>query len=92
MNKINENIKKYREINNMSQSDLAKMVNKAVTTVSAWERGVSEPNIATTCLLCDIFDVSLNEMCGYSGRAGDIQELFIKAPVYVQMAILKLLQ
>ena len=48
-------IKDLRLERNMKQSDLADLLNCTAMTVSRYERGEADPDVATICKLCDIF-------------------------------------
>lgn len=60
--KIAENIKFYRKQMNMSQGELAAKLCGKTILISNYENGYSTPDIYTLCKLCEIFDVSLDEL------------------------------
>ena len=60
--KIAENIKFYRKQMNMSQGELAAKLCDKTSLISNYENGYSTPDIYTLCKLCEIFDVSLDEL------------------------------
>lgn len=60
--KIAENIKFYRKQMNMSQGELAAKLCGKTSLISNYENGYSTPYIYTLCKLCEIFDVSLDEL------------------------------
>jgi len=55
---LGEKIKAFREKINLSQKDIADALNVKQNTVSAWERGVREPNLKTISALAAIFEIS----------------------------------
>lgn len=55
---LGEKIKAFREKINLSQKDIADALNVKQNTVSAWERGVREPNLKTISALATIFEIS----------------------------------
>ncbi len=65
---MNEDVKKtvannltvLRKSKNMTQSDLAKLLNYSDKSVSKWEHADSLPDIEILCTLCDIYGVSLD--------------------------------
>ena len=57
-----ENLKMLRQEQNISQPVIAKLCNTTVATVSRWENGVNEPDIATLIELADFFKVSLDDL------------------------------
>lgn len=61
---IRNNIIKYRKLRGIKQSDLAKMLGTAPTTVSSWERGANAPDIETLIEICNILKISIKEMYG----------------------------
>ena len=69
MGQIHENIVAniilHRKRLNLSQEQLAEKAGvKKFTTVSNWERGANLPNIETLFKLCEIFDITMDEMYG----------------------------
>lgn len=59
-----ENLKILREENKMSQADLAKRLGVTQQCVSEWELNKTEPTLTYLCLLADIFNLSLDIICG----------------------------
>jgi transcriptional regulator with XRE-family HTH domain len=51
-------LKELRKERNLTQKQLAKMLNKSETGYASWEQGLSEPSINDIRLLCEIFEVS----------------------------------
>ncbi len=47
---------------NMSQGELAAKLCGKTSLISNYENGYSTPDIYTLCKLCEIFDVSLDEL------------------------------
>jgi len=60
--KIAKNIKFYIKQMNMSQGELAAKLCGKTSLISNYENGYSTPDIYTLCKLCEIFDVSLDEL------------------------------
>lgn len=60
MNKLKE----LRKQNNLTQSDIASIINSTQRTYSGYELGTSEPNIETLCKLADYYHVSLDYLVG----------------------------
>ena len=58
--KFSENLKNLRKSFNMTQGDLAKLLNVDQRTVSAWEKKVCEPNFEILSKLCEIFNEDFN--------------------------------
>lgn len=64
--KLNENIKFYRKAMQLTQEQLANLLNGKKSLVSNYENGYSTPDIYTLIKLADIFQVSLDELVGRS--------------------------
>lgn len=62
MDAFAKNIRYYRLKCKMSQSDLADKLSSRQTTVSAWERGLCTPSLATIRRMAEIFNISLNDL------------------------------
>ena len=64
--KITENIRFYRKQLGMTQSELAVKLCGKKSLVSNYENGHSTPDIITLCKLAKIFDITLDELVGWS--------------------------
>lgn len=62
--KFPENLRRLRKERQMTQSQLASLLNVDQRTVSAWENAVAEPSFATLALICDIFGESFDSILG----------------------------
>lgn len=60
--KIADNIKKIREEKHISQQELGSLLNISGKTVSSWEIGRTEPNMGYIQSMCDIFNISIDEL------------------------------
>ena len=76
--KISENIVKYREINNISQTELAQMIDYSNKSVSKWERGLGVPDITVLYRLSVIFNISVSELIGQNEACKETKELIKK--------------
>ena len=77
--KIAENITKYREINGISQVELAQMIDYSNKSVSKWERELGTPDIFVLYKLSVIFGVSVSELIGQVEMSKETKELMKKA-------------
>lgn len=59
---IKEQLRKKRNENNITQEELAEMIFVSRQTISNWENGKSYPDIKSLILLCDIYNISLDEL------------------------------
>ncbi|MFI3166898.1 MAG: helix-turn-helix transcriptional regulator [Bacillota bacterium] len=64
MNKLSENLTNLILENNMTQSDVAKIIGVKQNSISRWANGEREPSLDTLIKLSVIFNVSLNELLG----------------------------
>ena len=55
---IKYKLKELRKENNLTQKQVAKLLNKSETGYASWEQGLSEPSINDIILLCKIYDIS----------------------------------
>lgn len=64
--KINcgDNIRKYREYNNLTQRELADKINVSHATIHSWETNRTEPKMGAIEKLCTIFGCSKTELIG----------------------------
>lgn len=61
-NYLSDNIKHLRTQNNMSQSKLAKLMDKDYSTIGKWELGIRNPLMADVMKLADIFHVPFQDL------------------------------
>lgn len=66
MIKINRNILKLRKQIGYTQEDLAHYLNLTKATISKWENDLSYPDIKYLPVLANLFDISVDELIGYS--------------------------
>ena len=66
MNKIeiSENLKKERKIRNLTQQQLAELLNVSHDTISLWELGKSLPDLDSLMNLAKIFELSIDDLIG----------------------------
>lgn len=61
---IGNNIYKLRTSKNLSQGDLADLLDVSRQSVSKWETDAAVPDLDKLMKLCDVFEVSLDEITG----------------------------
>lgn len=61
---IAERIKNLREVNNLTQTDLAKHLGITRSGVNAWEMGISVPSTRYVVELAQLFNVSTDYLLG----------------------------
>ena len=61
---ISRNISKYREASGMSQKELAKKLGVVPSRISNWETGANCPTIDILFEVCEILNVSINDIYG----------------------------
>ena len=59
-----EGLKYQREINGLSQSELARQTKISQQNISYWERGIKEPSITFCIRLADFYGITLDELVG----------------------------
>ena len=60
--KIGAFIALKRKEKKLTQEELASKLNISKNAVSKWERGLSLPDVSTMPLLCEILEITLNEL------------------------------
>lgn len=59
---LGENIHNYRVSSNMSQTDLANVLEVSRQSVSKWENNSAQPELDKLCKMSSLFDVTLDEL------------------------------
>lgn len=61
---VGDNIRKYREMNNLSQKQLANKLKISNSRVSNWEQGANNPPADMIVHICEALNVSASELLG----------------------------
>ncbi|HJD41918.1 MAG TPA: helix-turn-helix domain-containing protein [Candidatus Mediterraneibacter quadrami] len=67
-NTIGENIRNLRMQNELKQYILADRLHMCRQTISAYERGVTLPDIYSLIDIADYFNITLDELTGRTGK------------------------
>ena len=59
---IGNKIKEYRELNKMTQKDIAEILEVEPGTISKYETGMIEPNIESLKRLAETFSITVDEL------------------------------
>jgi transcriptional regulator with XRE-family HTH domain len=57
-----ERIRELRSKNNYTQDDLAKKLNISRQSISKWENGLSYPTRTSLNLICEVFNVHIQDI------------------------------
>ncbi len=81
---IAEKIRELREVNKMTQSELARKLNITRSSVNAWEMGISVPSTTYLVELANLFKVSTDYILDLpSNNSIDISDLSQKETMLV---------
>jgi len=67
---IAANLRQFREERDLSQTDLGKIIGKAKTTISTWERGESMPDAAMLYRLATYYNKTIDMMYKNNQKKG----------------------
>ena len=81
------NIRKFREQINMSQSDLAKLIDVSTNTISKYETNKIYPTIPNLIKLSKIFNVSVDTLIGNDSEIIDVNALTNEQREFVKRVI-----
>ncbi len=87
-NYMRNKIKQLRECHGVSQTYIAKLVNKSSQTVMNWENEVTNISIEDAIIIADFFNCSLDELFYHHvknqySHAKDFLEDFLKKSIFV---------
>lgn len=60
---IGSNIKTYRNMNKMTQAELARRLNVTDKCIWSWEHNRTEPTTGAVQKMCEIFDCTVDDLC-----------------------------
>ena len=63
---LGKRIKELRTKNNLTQSELGKLVNVTKVSICCYENGTRTPTLETLIDLANVFKVNVNELIGYN--------------------------
>ena len=70
MSFVGEQIKKYRNIKGMTQQDIADALGESSgRVIYNWEKGIGRPDCDKLARLCDLLEVSADELIGCKSMA-----------------------
>ena len=58
------NVHQLRQAANLSQSELAKLIHVSTSSINAWERGHTYPNLINVLSICYYFKVKVDDLIG----------------------------
>lgn len=79
------NIKKYRKLANLTQKQLADMLNVAPTAISAWEVGRNKPLMDNIEQMASIFNIKKSELLGENSPSNANLPLRVMIETYQQL-------
>ena len=62
---FSENFKREMKYRGISQTMLAERLNTSQATISRWMKGINQPDFESLFLLCEILEVTPNELLGW---------------------------
>lgn len=68
MNKLGEIIRKLRKNMNMTQEELAELINVTPQAISKWENSIGMPDISQLIPLANVFNVSVDTLLGINNN------------------------
>lgn len=78
LNIVSCNIRNARTSKNMTQMNLADALGVSFQAVSNWERGNSMPDIGKISDICNVLDITFEELVGEKSRASEIMQKVMK--------------
>lgn len=71
---INQNLKKYRELNGLTQQDVSESLNISRQSVSKWENDKSYPDLDNLLLLSQLYNVTVDDLLGDTSPKVNIKQ------------------
>lgn len=65
---LGDKIKTYRELNKMTQNEIAEILEVSTATISKYESGLLEPNIESLKRLAQTFNITIDELIKYEEK------------------------
>lgn len=71
---IGARLRKFRELQGLSQKQFAKLIGISNSRVSNWEQGINRPDVDILSVICDVLKVSPNELLDIHLSEDDFSE------------------
>lgn len=71
---VQEQIKRLRKKEKLSQQELAEQLHLTRQAISSWERGISEPDLDSLTQISKLFQISLDELINGGDQREDVKE------------------
>jgi transcriptional regulator with XRE-family HTH domain len=84
MQKFSNRLISLRKEHDLTQQDMAKVIQKKRSTVSGYETEGKEPDLETICLLAKYFGVSTDYLLGYSDERNHTEQVFFNDTINFQ--------
>lgn len=65
MSNLAENIRTFRIFRGFTQQEFANQIHKAQNTIANWEKGISSPDVDIVIDICNVLDITPNELYGW---------------------------
>lgn len=72
---LNNNIARFRKEKELTQEQLAQMLNVSVAAISKWENGNNRPDIEQLPALAEVFEVSIDALLGYEKKYKNLEKM-----------------
>ena len=59
-------LKQHRILRNLSQAEVAKILNYSQQTIAKWENSISSPDPSNLCKLADLYQVSIDTLLNHT--------------------------
>ena len=84
---IGEKIYKLRTDKNLSQGDLADMLNVSRQSISKWENNITTPDLDKIIQMSDIFRVSIDELVRGNNETTHIENMATSSSTQSQVSL-----
>lgn len=64
---VAQNLKYYRELNELTQKQLAEALGVKHNTISSWESGLNSIDVSILFKICEVLKISISEVYGAKG-------------------------
>ena len=71
---LSDNISRFRKEKELTQEQLAQMLNVSVAAISKWENGNNRPDIDQLPALAEVFEVSIDALLGYEKKYKNLEK------------------
>ena len=81
---VAQNLKYYRELNKLTQKQLAEALGVKHNTISSWESGLNSIDVSILFKICEVLNISISEVYGVKGPKSNKENVTFEEMILIR--------